>query len=355
MIEDKALLRLTGLPAYQNKMFATRDAALRCPRVDVILICDRTSGVVHNAAFDPTLLIYDESYQNEQGNSAAFRGHVDTVLKMMHKHFQGARILEVGCGKGAFLTQLRERGHQAIGVDPAYEGDADYILKARFAPGICVRGDAIVMRHVLEHIARPLDFLEQIRAANGGEGLIYIEVPCLDWILARRACFDFFYEHVNYFRLSDFDRIFGRVLESGRVFGGQYLYVFADLSTLQNPPVPAFGPTIDVPDDLFSTMEGRLRMASVNRKKVLWGAAAKGVMFAHYAQAQGLRLEFAIDINPAKQSMYIAGTGLQVLPPDRALELLEDGDDVFVMNSNYLAEIAAAGGDRFNYIPVDQA
>jgi SAM-dependent methyltransferase len=182
-VTDLELLRLGGLPVYQNKMFATAEAARRCPRGDLLLVQDGRTGLVHNASFDPELVSYDETYQNEQSLSPAFRKHLDAVLELLDRHFAGARIMEVGCGKGAFLELLRERGHDAIGIDPAYEGDAGHIVRARFEPGIGIRTDAIVMRHTLEHIANPLAFLQGVREANGGSGKIYIEVPCLDWIL----------------------------------------------------------------------------------------------------------------------------------------------------------------------------
>ena len=91
------------------------------------------------------------------------------------------------------------------------------------------------MRHVLEHILNPINFLSEVKKSNGGQGLIYIEVPCFDWIMKNRTWFDIFYEHINYFRLDDFKRMFGRVIECGYCFGGQYLYVIADLSTLRQP------------------------------------------------------------------------------------------------------------------------
>ena len=65
--------------------------------------------------------------------------------------------------------------------------------------------------------------------------MIYIEVPCFDWIIEHGAWFDIFYEHVNYFRLDDFRRAFGKVIHAGRSFGGQYLSVIADLDTLRVP------------------------------------------------------------------------------------------------------------------------
>jgi hypothetical protein len=217
-----------------------------------------------------------------------------------------------------------------------------------------IRADAIVMRHTLEHIPDPVAFLRSVAEANGGSGRIYIEVPCLDWILDHRTWFDFFYEHVNYFRLTDFDRIFGTVIESGRLFGDQYLYVIAELATLRDPGMTGAAPAISMPDDLFQRVDAAVLPMRSGTRKVMWGAAAKGVMFAHHAQQRGIPLDFAIDINPAKQQLFLAGTGLAVLSPELGVPRLGTGDTVFVMNSNYLREIAAAAGDRFNYITVDQ-
>jgi hypothetical protein len=84
-----------------------------------------------------------------------------------------------------------------VGCDPTYEGTNPRVIKRNFAAELGIRADAIVLRHVLEHIQDPVDFLRQLKDANGGQGRIYIEVPCFDWICRHRAWFDIFYEHVN--------------------------------------------------------------------------------------------------------------------------------------------------------------
>jgi SAM-dependent methyltransferase len=347
------LLQLADLPVNQNKLFARREDAIACARGDLVLAQDAVTGIVSNQAFDPARIEYDPTYQNEQGHSPAFQSHLGDVATVIERHFAGQAILEVGCGKGAFLQQLRARGHAARGIDPAYEGDDPDIVRAHFAPGLGIRADALVLRHTLEHIADPLAFLALLRDANGGQGLVYIEVPCLDWILQHRAWFDFFYEHVNYLRLADFARLFGRVLEAGRLFGGQYLYAVADLATLRAPgAVPRAG-TVVFPPDLFRGLDAALAHGASGRGAV-WGAAAKGVMFAHHATHAGLPLDLAIDINPAKQGGYLPGTGLPVLAPDQALARLGDGARIYVMNSNYLEEIRRAGGERHAYIQADR-
>ncbi|WP_460455020.1 class I SAM-dependent methyltransferase [Arenimonas aestuarii] len=306
-----------------------------------------------NRDFEPGLLSYDPSYQNEQAHSEAFQSHLAEVLAVVGRHFRGTRILEVGCGKGRFLGMMRAQGHDAIGIDPAYEGDDPGILKRHFTPDAGVRGDAIVLRHTLEHLDDPVGFLDGLRESNGGRGLIYIEVPCLDWILARRAWFDFFYEHVNYFRPGDFQRLFGRVLEAGHLFGGQYLYAVADLATLRTPASLPPATPVTVPAELFGNIHSVLARAADGHRTVVWGAAAKGVMFCHHARAHGLDVSFAIDINPAKQGCFLAGSGIEVLSPADGLPRLAPGDHVVVMNSNYLDEITRAGGPHLDYIPMD--
>lgn len=352
----KTLFEAKNVPAYQNKMFETREAALACPTGDVILAQDIASGLVANVAYDPDLLRYDESYQNEQGISPQFRDHLERVLAKVAATFGNGDILEVGCGKGLFVELMRSRGLQARGLDDAYEGHAPYIEKRHFGTAAETPADAIVLRHVLEHIPDPLRFLRLIANANGGRGLIYIEVPCFDWIMRNRAWFDVFYEHVNYFRLSDFHRIFGHVVDSGHLFGGQYLYAIADLSSLSTD-MPAADPTgIVFPADFTHALDmlAASALATPTRRRVIWGAAAKGVMFSHHLGLRGVRFEAAIDINPGKQGRFLASTALKVEAPETALAKLPPDSEIYVMNSNYLAEISNMGGSRFLFIPVDK-
>jgi len=127
--------------------------------------------------------------------------------------------------------------YDVTGFDPVYEGNNIRIQRRYFDQNIIGHAEGTILRHVLEHVQQPVDFLKQIKVANGGKGRIYIEVPCLDWICKYKAWFDIFYEHVNYFRLSDFKRMFGEIIASGYLFGEQYLYVVAELATLRGPEI----------------------------------------------------------------------------------------------------------------------
>lgn len=346
------LFAVKGLPVFQNKTFANQKAALASKTGDMRLVQDRDTGLIFNAAFDKNVQYeYDVGYQNEQARSGIFKHHLDEVRAIIERQLAGKSLIEVGCGKGYFLEYLRKHGFSIRGVDPAYEGNSLDVVKAAFSPGLELKAEGIVLRHVLEHVYDPCAFLGSIVEANGGEGKIYIEVPCFDWICTHRAWFDVYYEHVNYFRLADLHRMFGQVYESGHIFGGQYLYVVANLASLQRPEVIR-GEVCNFPADFLSGI-GKFAALAQRGRSAIWGGASKGVIFSLYLQRAGAAVDCAIDINPSKQNRYMAASGVRICEPAEGMARLNDNDNIFVMNSNYLQEIVEQTRNRFNYIKVD--
>ena len=355
-MSDNIIYRMEGLPVQQNRFYGTAKDAIACPVGNLILGQDPLTGIVHNAAFQPELMTYDKNYQNEQGYSNVFKQHLYQVIEIVRCHVIGKSIIEIGCGKGRFLKLLRDQGFSVVGIDPAYEGDDPDVVKEPFSPSLGMTGEAIILRHVLEHIPNPMRFLASIAEANGGKGLIYIEVPCLDWIRDHRAWFDLFYEHVNYFRLSDFFRIFDRLLDSGSFFGGQYLYVVADLASLRMNPEEDVH-KFHLPSDFLDGIDCAIAVMKNQRgrKHIIWGGGSKGVIFAlQLLRRGGITPDFVIDINPFKQGKYLPVTGLPVLSPENGVSGMACHDAIFVMNSNYFNEIMATAGDKFTYYKVDQ-
>ncbi|MBD0328245.1 MAG: methyltransferase domain-containing protein [Pyrinomonadaceae bacterium] len=334
----------TALPIFQNRMYDSPAEGRECPKGEMYLVEQLGTGLVYNAAFDPALMSYDANYQNEQGFSSQFRAHLNAVADLVEATMGPTRLIEVGCGKGTFLQMLLARGIDVTGFDPAYEGTDPRVRKEYFSESLGISCEGLILRHVLEHIADPMAFLRRIAASNGHKGLIYIEVPCFEWICRNRAWYDIFYEHVNYFRLSDFDRMFDRVLYSAQAFGGQYLTVVADLATLRNPVRNPCDP-VEFPADFTKHLTSETER-SVG-PTIVWGGASKGVIFALLRARAGHPVHRVIDINPAKQGRFIPGTGLQVLSPEEGLAGLPEGSTIYVMNPNYLDEIRAIAGSRF--------
>ena len=172
------------------------------------------------------------------------------------------------------------------------------IVKEYFKPELIKPAHGLILRHVLEHVPNPVEFLFELKRANNN-GRIYIEVPCFDWICKKHAWFDIFYEHVNYFRLNDFKRMFSTVVDSGHLFGGQYIYIVAELQSLQMPVIDHKKQVV-FPIDFDKKITSR----RIKQQCVIWGASSKGVIYSLLKARNYQKIDFAIDINPKKQGKY---------------------------------------------------
>lgn len=361
MIQDnnrstqKVLYRQSDYPVLQNRVYTTAEEAIACTKGDIEIVENQLTGLIYNDVFRPELMTYDATYNNEQGVSRQFRSHLESVAELIQSTLGKEELIEVGCGKGFFLEMLLKRGVSLTGFDSTYDGDNPRVIKKNFEPGIIEKpAHGLVLRHVLEHVQNPADFLFQLKEANENKGLIYIEVPCFDWICEKRAWFDIFYEHVNYFRLSDFKRMFGRVVKSGKLFGDQYIYVIADLESLRQPEFDKKD-AVSFPSDFLRGLNFLDRPNQPRRPRVcVWGGASKGVIFSLLRERACLPVDVVIDVNPAKQGKHLPGTGILVQSPEMVLPKLPAETLIYVMNSNYLEEIKDMSKHSFRYIGIDQ-
>ncbi len=334
----KVLYEQKSVPLIQNKAYSTKKKAKRAPCADVVIAQSLDNGFVFNGHFDSSSIDYDPDYQNEQSNSVYFQKHLKHVIEIMEKnHLLDGKVVEIGCGKAYFMDMLLKMGVNIMGFDPIYEGKSTKVVKDFFSSSYSeVGADCIILRHTLEHISRPLDFIKTVADANGYKGKIYIEVPTFDWIMQHNATEDIFYEHCNYFTLRTLKMLFKKSV-GGHFFNGQYIYVIADLADVRDE----IRKRVVVPYEVSfrERLQKYKKMINGRTSVAIWGAGGKGSTFLNIVDKQGNKITCAVDSNPKKQHQYIGGTGHYVIQPD---ELGGYGiKHVIVMNSNYLEEIRA--------------
>ncbi len=348
------------VPVNQNIVFDDAAQAAGIAMRDIRLLHCGVCDFVFNGAFDPDAVAYDERYDNAQLESPAYATYIDGLVAYMldDRALRDARVIEVGCGKGEFLHRLvgaagsRVRGR---GFDPSYTGpesafDGRWMVEQRyFAPGIeHFETDAILCRHVIEHLPDPRTFVRSIVEAAAGSpaARYFFETPSVEWILDEHAFWDVFYEHCNYWGERSLRRVYE---EAGlqvdglrRIWRDQFLWIEGRRTGDVRATTGAAGS--DLRDRLiaFARAEAAQRarllaeMTAGTGKIALWGAAAKGVTLANLLDPGRTLIDCLIDINPNKQGKHVAGSGHAIVSPTAAVE--RDVERIYVMNPNYLLE-----------------
>jgi len=351
-------------------IFSDKRSATSVPRGDLRLSCCRSCDFIFNDAFDEKSVLYGSAYDNRQHFSDYFNDYMRKVSECLiyRKGVTHSRIIEVGCGDGTFLKLLlsdEQNGNTGVGFDPSYCGpESDCNGRARFIVDYYDRrytdfgADMVVCRHVIEHIADPIAFLTNIRDAldKQSHSTVFLETPDVRWILENNSFWDFCYEHCSYFSpesLSSALMIAGfEPVELIKTFRGQYMLSVAKPVEENACNGVRDKPKSEIPDlaeeyaqhaqSFIRKSRSILKNLSENDAIFLWGAGAKGVMYANLIDPDAECISGIVDVNPDKQGGFTPGSGHMVISPEQ----LPENGLVVIMNENYADEIRKQIFDR---------
>lgn len=258
-------------------------------------------------------------------------------------------ILEIASNDGTLLRTLSERGHSAIGVDPAinllpYVLNNGAVSICDFWPGVASRfleqsSDLVIAMNVVAHVPDPCEFLCAARAALKPGGRLLLQTSQAEMIQSSQ--FDTAYhEHLSFFNVNSMEQLATRSgltlndVNLVPVHGTSYVWALSVDESFVSDRVKA-----------RREHESRLGVKSVNtylkfaataRETVMetlshvanlreagyaiwgYGAAAKGNTFINFAQ---LRLDGFFDDNEMKQGLQSPGGGFPVVNPKQMVEI----------------------------------
>jgi SAM-dependent methyltransferase len=325
------LIQIASVPVLCNVPQPTREDALGVARADIVLgLCERC-GHLFNRAFDPTRISYAPGYENALHFSPRFNTYAAELAdELMLRHdLIGRPVVEIGCGDGSFLALLAERGaNPCVGVDPSTAPGRSArgveILSGPIDDQRLARARLILSRQVLEHLSEPRDTVARLqRAMDSRDAHLFVEVPNGLATLRDLAIWDLIYEHFSYFTPTSLEAL----LRAGGVqpetveerFDGLFL-----CATGRAGDYASAGTAHDLDDTLALAEDFRARyvakrdswrqrlaaLEAAGRTAVVWGAGSKGITFLNLFANDAVVA--AVDINPRKQGMFVAGSGRRV-------------------------------------------
>lgn len=117
-------------------------------------------------------------------------------LRKLESYRSGGRLLDVGCGDGAFLLAAKQRGWSVEGTEIstyAAQRASDLLGVLVFngelsaAPFPENEFDAVTLWHVLEHLADPMSCLLRVNRLLKPGGLVVIAVPNVNDLMMQAA------------------------------------------------------------------------------------------------------------------------------------------------------------------------
>lgn len=279
-------------------------------------------------------------------------------------HLEGKKFIEVGCGRGEFLSVLTEFPVEAYGVE--HKKDLVELAKSQ---GLSVfygftetqdtllgnQGpyDVFLSFNFLEHQPEPGVMLDCIYRNLTEEGMGLITVPSLEYILQYDGYYELIRDHIAYYSFETLRFLLEQhgfqVLEEEMV-NRDTCAVIVRKKAREDKRNPIF-----LPVDLTGMSESRMTInrelelltnkAEAEGKTIaIWGASHQGFTLAA-TTCLGRHAQYIIDSAPFKQGRFAPASHLPVVAPDYYLE--HPADIIVIVAPGYTREIAESIRSRF--------
>jgi SAM-dependent methyltransferase len=258
---------------------------------------------------------------------------------------QGKKVIEVGCGRGEFLSILNEMPVEAYGIEfsepsvAACVGNGLKVLRGypeeggALLPGAPF--DAFFLLMFLEHMPDPAASLRFMASQLTRDAVGLIEVPSFDMMVRNRLFSEFIADHLFYFSADTLARTLSmhgfEVISLKETRDGYVL----SAEVRKRAPMDLSGFLGDQ-----EKVTGQIRgfVSGFSKGKVaVWGAGHQALAILSMSGiADSIR--YVVDSAPFKQGKFTPASHLPVVPPNTLKS--EPVDAIIVMAGGYAWEVA---------------
>ncbi|MBF0385205.1 MAG: methyltransferase domain-containing protein [Candidatus Omnitrophica bacterium] len=298
-------------------------------------------------------------YYKEVIRAAAFS---ETIKDFKAKQFagfiqkyslKGEKIIEIGCGRGEFLSLLQPFDVKVYGLEYS-----ETSVKACVKNGLNVsRGyidssskklangpfNAFLLLMFLEHMPEPNHVLKGItnNLTEGAVGLV--EVPNFDMILRKKLFSEFISDHLLYFTKETLQTTMNlngfEVVEYSQLRDDYVISVVVKKREKLNI-AHFYDYQIRIEDEIKNFL-GRFQ----DKRVAIWGAGHQALAIISLTKIAD-KIRYVIDSAPFKQGKYTPATHLPIVAPDTLRS--EPVDAVIIMAASYSDEVAGIIRKQFS-------
>ena len=341
-------------------------------------VCDQCLLVQLQEFVSPDEIFTEYAYFSSYSSSWVehARRYVDKVAERFGLG-SDSTVMEIASNDGYLLQHFVARGVPVLGIEPAANVAKVAVEKGiattvRFfgrttAPEIARehgRPDLLLGNNVLAHVPDLNDFVAGMKELLAPGGVITMEFPHLQRLMAENQFDTIYHEHFSYFSFVAVERVFAHHgltlfdVEELPTHGGS-LRIYGRHTENSQLPV---GDAVNLLrqreiDDGFLTLEryrGFGEQVRATKRKLLaflidaknhgksvvgYGAPGKGNTLLNYCGIRTDFLDFTVDANPYKQGKYTPGTRIPILAPE-AIRAARP-DYVLILPWNLKDEISA--------------
>lgn len=343
---DRMPLSILGLPRTKTEALNTRDFVMDVRQC-------ASCGHVFHTEFNREHVPYRDGSNMVYNQGDAWSAYQDGLAEEWAERYDlnNCTVVEIGCGEGLFIERLLPRGNRCIGFEPGPDAEKlepkgieafrEYFQGARMFE---LEPKAILCRHVLEHLASPIDFLEDLAMAcreAGTSPVVLAETPLIEKALRRHRINDFQYEHVSYFTINSMRTLFERagfdVLELTPRFGDEVVTIAARPKTdpaqrSRRDEALAFHQSVQSQVEKIRATLNAWRDGS--EAIGIWGGTGRGMALMNIFGVDADLIPFVFDSDLRKAGSFVPGTGQEIRPPsDLAIHPM----DRILITSNWRA------------------
>lgn len=344
-------------------------------------------------------LMFHDEYPFFSSTSAGMRQHFAKTAVWLARRLElaeGAKVCELGCNDGVFLTPLISAGFSTYGFEPSsnvasvakaqgatvlddffsYRAAQDFLRKLN---GDTI--DLIYAANVLCHIPDILDIFRGAAAILSPKGHFVFEDPYWGDIINRSSYDQIYDEHVHFFsvhtvrtiaNLCDLELVDVEKLEthggSMRYFLTHKTYKTAVSESVQNwltvekmlgihtwAVLENFATKVAASKNmLLSLVQAKL---DEGKRIAGFGATSKSTTILNYCGINCEQIEYVCDNTPLKQGKFCPGSAIPIVSEDSFLRSPPDYAILFAWNhqSEILksqAWFSKSGGNWITHVPV---